>query len=252
MKKIDKKQIFWVIVLIGVVACLLIYMLVFTKYRDLTDQLKVSNAALRADVQDMKQYFDNLELYRSEKSKMIALIPQMTADYPGDAREEDVIMMAVDMQTVAIMNFAGINIAEPESIHNIPIETVEGAAIEGLDEEIDFMLRQATYTSKTTYSSFKNAVAKVYESPYRIGVNAVAFKKDADTNNVIAGTIDISYYSLQGMGKEYKLPEMPSYAGGSMDLFGLQHWAITEEEMEDLKIFTDGSNLVMGIIEEEE
>ena len=251
MKKIDKKQIFLVIVLIGVVACLLIYMLVFTKYRDLTEQLKTSNATLRRDVEDMKQYYDNIDLYRSEKSKMIDLIPQMTADYPGDAREEDVVMMAVGMQTVAIMHFDQINIAEPESIHNVPVETVEGAAIEGLDEEIDFMLRQATYTSETTYSSFKNAVAKVYESPYRIGVNSVAFRKDADTNNIITGTIDINYYSLKGMDKEYKLPEMPSYAGGSMDLFGLQHWAITEEEMGELIIFTDGSNLLMGFIEEE-
>ena len=251
MKKIDKKQVFMVIVLVGVVACLLIYMLVFTKYRDLTDELKTSNTTLRTEVEDMKQYYDNIEIYRSEKSKMLDEIPQITADYPGDAREEDAIMMAVDMQSVGIMNYDRINIAEAESIHTVPIEIVEGAAVEGLEEEIEFMLRQATYTNTTTYSSFKNAIAKVYASPYRIGVNAVAFRKAADTDNSITGTIDISYYSLRGMGKEYNLPEMPSYAVGATDLFGLQHWAITEEEMRELGVFTTGESAVVEDVAEE-
>lgn len=231
MKKITSKQVFMVVTLIGVVVCLLIYMLVFTKYNDLTTALESSNAQLQTQVDDMKQYYDNLEVYRKDSADMVAAVSEMTEDYPADAREEDVLMMAVNLQSAAVINYDKINIASPETVHTIPVETVTGAAVEGLEEQIDFMARQATYSNTITYSGLKSAIERVYASPYRIGINTISYKKDSDSNNFLKGTIDITYYSLSGMGKEYTAPEMPAYFGGGTDLFGLQHWALTEEEM---------------------
>ena len=234
MKNITSKQVFMVVLLIGIVACLLVYLLVFTDYNDRTDILKTSNAQLRTEVEDMKQYYDNMEVYLADITRMVEAVSEMTKDYPGDAREEDVVMMAVDMQSVAIINFEQINVASPEVITSVSQETVAAAEVEGLEEQIDFVLRQATYSNTTSYGALKSAIEKVYASPYRIGVNAISFKKDSNSNNYIQGTIDISYYSLRGMGKEYNAPNMPSYSVGGSDLFGLQHWALTEEDMSEL------------------
>lgn len=220
MKNVTKQQVFSVVLLIGVVVCLLIYMLVFTKYNDATAALKTSNAALKTEVDSMKEYYDNMEVYRTKVKEMVADIEERTEDYPGDAKEEDVIMMARDMSAVALMNFDKINVESPKVLLNIPEETVKGANIEGLDQSIDFVERKATYSNQTTYGNLKSAVEKVYDSPYRIGISSIAYRKESETNNFVQGTIDVCFYSINGMGKEYTAPEMPVYFGGATDLFG--------------------------------
>lgn len=234
MKKITNKQVFTVVLLIGVLVCVAVYMGVFTSYQAKTDALKSSNAQLQTQVNDMEQYYNNMGTYRANKAKMETEIAESTKDYPGDAREEDVIMMAVDMNATSVINFDKINVDESEVLHSVPLETVTGSGIEGLEEPIDFVAKKATYSNQTTYSNMKMVVQKVYESPYRVGINAISYRKEADDNNFITGTIDITYYSLRGMGKEYKAPEMPTYFGGDEgnDLFGKMHYGTDEEDGE--------------------
>lgn len=220
-----------VVALIGVVVCLMVYMLVFDKYNEQTAALKTSNAQLKIDVEDMKQYYDNIPVYRADINQMMASISEFTEDYPGDAKEEDVVMMAVAMNSVAVINFDKINVEEPKIIHTVPVETVTGAAVEGMEEAVDFVVRQASYSNTTTYSNLKSAVAEVYKSPYRIGINSLSYKKDNAANNYIQGTIDISYYSLRGMGKSYEDPNMPTYFGGATDLFGILYWSLAEDSI---------------------
>lgn len=220
MKNVTKQQVFMVVLLIGVVLCLMVYMLVFSKYNDETAALKTSNAALRTEVESMEEYYNNRDVYRAQSKEMVADIEDRTADYPGDAREEDVIMMARDMASVALVNFDKINVESPEVLLNIPVETVQGANVEGLDQPIEFVERAATYSNQTTYSNLKTAIERVYASPYRIGISSIAYRKENESNNFIQGTIDVSFYSVNGMGKEYVAPEMPVYFGGATDLFG--------------------------------
>lgn len=218
--KITNKQVFMLVLAVGAVVCLMVYMLVFTKYNDQTTALKNSNAELEKQVNEMKEYYDNMETYRANAAEMAANIAEITADYPADAREEDIVMMAVAMQNRTILNFDRINVDESTIIHTIPEDIVKGAGVEGLDQQIQFAGKQATYSNKTTYGNLKDAVATVFESPYRVGVNAVSFRKSGDSDNIIEGTIDLTYYSVSGMGKVYEAPEMPSYFGGATDLFG--------------------------------
>ncbi len=230
--KITNKQVFMLVLAIGALVCLMVYMLVFTKYNDQTTALKNSNAQLQTQVNEMKEYYDNMEVYRTSAAEMTAGIEEVTSDYPSDAREEDVIMMAVAMQNRVIINFDAINVEESKVLHEIPEEVVKGAVVEGMDSAIQFVERQATYSNTTTYSNLKDAIATVYDSPYRIGVNAVAYRKSSDSNNFIEGTIDITYYSVKGMGKEYTVPEMPTYFGGASDLFGRLTFKQTEEDVD--------------------
>ena len=236
MKKLTSKEICYGVIAAVVCLCLLVYMFVVRNYNEKTDILKASNNELRKKVEDMKQYYDNMAFYKSEKARMIEEVSTMTADYPGDAREEDTIMMAVDLNRTAIINFDDITISSNDSIHSISKDTVVGAGIEGLDSEIVFRQRQATYGNTTDYANLKTVIERIYESPYRIGVNAVSYSKASDTNNLIEGTIDIAYYNLEGMNKEYKKPDMIDYMSGSMELFGPNmideniRATITEEE----------------------
>lgn len=228
--KIDKKQICGVVVALSVVACVLVYLMVFTKYNDKTSALKKTNKALQTEVAELKVYYDDMEKYVQGKEEIQIGIEEMTADYPGDAKEEDVFMMAVGMQDVALVNYNKINIEATKNLHVIPEATVTAVGDENLTSEIRFDAKKATYELETDYVNLKNAINKIYESPYRIGVNAVSFKKDNDENNFIKGTIDVSYYSLDGMNKGYEYPEMSDYVpgGSETDLFGIRNLIIGE------------------------
>lgn len=219
MKKFGAKEICMGIVAAGVALCLVIYILVFRKYQDETDLLKASNRTLEAEVNDLKQYYDNIPVYRKNIEEMRALIDKVTADYPGDAREEDAIMMAVSMQQNAVVNFQSINIAGQKAIHSIPADVVKGLNDEKLQSPIVFNQRQATYNCQTNYGELKRVIERVYDDKYRIAINSVSLSKDADEDNNISGVITVSYYSLDGMDKEYVKPDMPTYAAGLYDVF---------------------------------
>ncbi len=219
MKKLTAKEICGGVIAAGIAICLLVYMFVFTKYRDETDVLKASNADLQNQVNDLKIYYDNMPMYQQNIKAMRELVDEITADYPGDAREEDVIMKAVDMQSVAAFNLERINIGSNNVIHSIPESKVKELRDENLTKKIDFKSRKASYSCETDYANFKSIVQEVYDDQYRVGINSVSFSKSGDEDNLITGTIDISYYNLDGMNKEYKKPEMPEYLAGVADFF---------------------------------
>lgn len=225
--KLGAKEICAAVVVAGIALCLVIYILVFNKYKEETDILKSSNAQLQVQVDDLKQYYDNMELYRKSIATMKEVIAQVTADYPGNALEEDTIMMAVNMQNTAPVNIESINISPQNIIHSIPADVVKGLNDETLQSDINFQRRSATYNIETNYFNFKDIVGRIYDDKYRIAINSVSFSKEADENNYISGVIDISYYSLDGMNKEYKKPDMTEYMAGVEDFF---HATVEEEE----------------------
>lgn len=231
--KIDKKQICGVVVALSVVACVLVYLMVFTKYNDETASLKKKNDTLQTEVKELKGYYDDMDKYIQGKEDIQVGIAEMTADYPSDAKEEDILMMAVNMQEAATLNYKKINVEATKNLHLIPEATVKAVGDEELKSEIAFDGKRATYDLETDYVNLKNAITEVYSSPYRIGVNAVSFKKDSDDNNIIKGSIDISYYSVRGMegkGITYEYPEMSEYVpgGSETDLFGIRNLIIGE------------------------
>ncbi len=218
--KITSKHVFLGVLVLGVVLCMVVYLGVFTPFNDKTDALEISNAALKTEVDEMKPHFDNIPVYRTQSAEMLEEVDKLTADYPGDAREEDVIMMAVDMQEAAIVNYESIGIDGTENLHTIAKEVVDKAGTESLTEEIKFNAKKATYTNTTDYSNLKTCIETVYKSPYRIGINSIVYKKESDENKVITGTMDITYYSVEGMGKKYTEPDMAEYLKGTEELFG--------------------------------
>lgn len=237
MKKLGAKEICMGIVVAGIALCLVIYILVFRKYQDETDILKSSNQQLEIEVNDLKQYYDNIPVYRKNIEDMKTLIADVTKDYPGDAREEDTIMMAVSMQQNAVVNFSSINIAGQKAIHTIPQDVVKGLNDETLQSKIEFRQRQATYNCTTNYSELKNVIARVYDDKYRVAINSVSFTKNAEEDNNITGVIAVSYYSLDGMNKEYVKSEMADYMAGLPDMF-----RATVNE--------DGESILFGEVEE--
>lgn len=221
MNKEKAKTIFMGVVGVGIVVCLIVYFMVFNKFNDMTSELKKSNAALQVEVDDMKVYFDEMETNRRLKNEYWEDINSKLQEYTAAIRDEDAIMVAVAMNNDSIINFSEINFKYPEIIHTVAEDIVKKVGEESLTGTVDFYEKQVTYANDTDYSNLKRAVAAIYNSPYRLGISAISYKKQNDTDNLIEGTIDVIYYSVDGLGKEYATPEMPGYLKGATDLFGI-------------------------------
>lgn len=217
MKKVTSKQIFTGVLVACVALCMLVYLMVFTKYNDEKDMLVASNNSLQTQVDELKGYYDERTTYRTNTANMTKSIADMTLDYAGDAREEDFIMTAVAMQDAAVINYEKINIDEEEAIHTIPVEVVTGAKIEGYENEIEFVEKKASYANITDYKNLKLCVEEIYKNDYRVGIDALVYKRESDSNNFIRGTIDVTYYSIHGMNKPYEFPKMDNYLTGGED-----------------------------------
>lgn len=221
MNKEKSKNIFIGVAAVGIIVCLIVYMLVFNKFNDMTAELKTSNAALQVEVDDMKVYFDEMEINRKLKDEYWEDINNILAEYTAAIRDEDAIMVAVAMNNASIINFDEINFKYPEMIHTVTEDIAQGVGEESITSSVDFYEKQVTYSNDTDYPNLKRAIASIYDSPYRLGISAISYKKKNDTDNLIEGTIDVMYYSVDGLGKEYVAPDMPSYLKGATDLFGI-------------------------------
>jgi Tfp pilus assembly protein PilO len=228
-KKLFTKETFLAITMIGVCALLIIYVFVYLDYTDKTTQIEASNAALSATIKELQDYYDNMSSYETEIEEMKTSIDEMLDEYPAGVREEDIIMMAVQLQSKNKIGYDAINMEETESVYTIPYDEVSLAEIDGMDSDLIFARKQATYANTTTYDDLKSVIEQILNSSNRIGINSIIYSKD-ENNGTLEGSIDLYYYSIVGTGKEYTTPKITAYPAGTSDIFNSNKTTLTESE----------------------
>lgn len=218
LKNYFNKNTFLGITLVGLLAIVVVYVLVFMDYTEKTEEVEAANRELQATVNELQQYADNMEMYQSEISEMKTAIEDIIAEYPADAREEDIIMLAVQVQERNAIAYDALNMEATEGVYTVPADNVRLAAIEGLDGELTFAQKHAVYVNTTNYDNLKSVVEQIFDSDNRIGINSIVYSKNEE-NGTLEGSIDLNFYSAIGTGKEYVVPDIAAYLSGTSDLF---------------------------------
>lgn len=221
VKALFNKVVMGYIALVGALLLVVVYVCVFMKYTQLTDELAASNQQLKSKVNVLKEYYDHMPVYEQEIEDMQKQMLNIFEEYPADAREEDVLMVAVEVQEEAKITYSNINISKPEEVLAITQQMVSAAQIEELTSPITFKNRQATYVITTDYLNIKDCVQQIYDREHRIAVHNIALSKD-DGEASLKGNMDVSFYSIDGTGKEYQLPDIAEYVNGTEDIFNLE------------------------------
>lgn len=217
-KKISSKEVFYIVLLIGVIAFAGVYLNVYMKYTELTDALISSNYALEKEVQEIKVYYDNMPLYEQQIDEMTAAIQEVADKFPADAKEEDAIMLAVNMEENCNIGFTSISMAKPGEIHKVSADMMRQVGIEGMEQDLVFSEKKASYLNRTDYENLKKCVETVYDAPGFVSVEGLVYLWEEEQECMI-GTMDLCFYSLQGNGKEYVAPEMKDYNLGTTNIF---------------------------------
>jgi cell division protein FtsB len=218
IKKYFNQKTFYGICLVGILLLVILYAFVFLDYSQKTDALTASNQALSLQVQQLQEYSDNMAQYQSQINDMKTEIDDILEEYPAGAKEEDVIMLAVEMQKSNQIGYSSINMDETEELYSIPYDEVSGVGIEGLDSNLIFAGKRATYGVTTTYSDLKSVIAEIFASDNRIGINDIVLAKNEE-DGTLSGNIDLYFYSAVGTGKEYTAPSILEYTAGTSDIF---------------------------------
>lgn len=219
MKKEKNKNLLIYVAALGALLMILCYFFVFQKFKAEAETLEKSNQELNQRVNELKVYYDNREQYLQESERIRQEIDGILVEYPADAREEDAIKMAIYMQMQSGLTYSNINISAPESVKVIPAETVTPAGIDEYSGQIVFSGRNVSYVNEISYEGLKNAVKTIFENENRIGVNNIVYVKNKD-GGCLTGSIDVTFYSAQGTGKEYTAPDLMQYLSGTENIFG--------------------------------
>lgn len=220
MSKIDSKKIMYYVLLVGVLALVVVYFLVYKKYIDETDRLAAENRSLSEKVAVLKEYYDNRLMYEEAINLMQSSIKSQMDEYPSDVLEEDILVLALDTMNDSVIGYSGINIGNREPVFDIDRGIVGKAKIEGLSDNLTFVNRVTQYTSTTDYVNLKLCIASILNSKNKKNIKMVTFSSNED-EGLLEGSIEVSFYSLLGSGKPYIPVELSDYEAGLYDLFGI-------------------------------
>lgn len=218
LKNYFNQKTFLGITLVGVLILVMVYAFVFLDYQEKTEALEASNNELKKTLAELEEYYNNMEQYQKEINEFKTAISDIMSEYPADAREEDVIMLAVQMQEKNNIVYESISMEPSESLYVIPKDEIVAADIEGLTGEMVFMQKKGTYLNVTNYDNLKECIAQIFETPNRIGIDEILYAKN-EMDGTLEGNISLSFYSAKGTDKEYIVPDIAQYLSGTSDLF---------------------------------
>lgn len=217
----DKAQIAFVTTfLLGLVLSLVVFMYVYNPYKEKTEALHNSNIQLSSRVDELKEFYDNMDMYRQQMELMSGDIQEKLKNFPVDAIEEDVVYLAVrSLKDEIEVKYSTISIESPTVLGNIEEKVVQKAQVEGFEKELAFKQRNATYSNETNgYLNMKDLITCMNNNQEELAIQNVAYKRDEESG-MLKGTIDVSFYTIEGLEKEYVKRQFSEYELGLMDLF---------------------------------
>lgn len=232
MKKVDAKQVMMCVVLIGALLFVGVYFWVYKTYTDKTEAMRRENKTLVQRVNELEQYYHDMDNNKEEIAAMQAQVMAWLENLPVDVKEEDIIVMAIDTEKTAIINYTNINIEARKEMLTIPSATVAGAEMENLSGDLMFVQRKASYVNETEYFSLKDCIETINDSANRLAISNINYSENEDTG-LLEGTIDITYYSVIGTNREYIPQKLPPYESGLWNLFGMPEIPVEEETGEE-------------------
>lgn len=230
-KETFTKQTFMLVSVGAILVMAVAYVFVYLDYTQKTEELENENMTLRKELDELEVYYNNMNKYKQDIEEYRTAISDIMAEYPAGAKEEDILMLAVQLQQNNDIAYSVINMEEPEVVYSIPQEQIAPAGIEGFDSMLSFMQKHATYVNVTNYDNLKSCIEDVYASKNRIGIDNIIYTKNEE-DGTLDGSISLYFYSAIGTGKEYEPPDIAAYISGTDDLFKSNKVVVQDETVE--------------------
>ncbi|MCM1325486.1 MAG: hypothetical protein NC094_07810 [Bacteroidales bacterium] len=213
----DKKQTaFFLALILCVVLLIVLYMYLYQPYVRKTQSLQSSNQALNTRVVELKQFYAQMDYNKKQIEAMTEEIQETLDRFPADVLEEDALYLALRTQDEgANVRYTSVGVDSREELGVIPEDVVRAAGIEGLEQQLTFNRREAVYNSATGYTSLKNIITSMNNNQEELAIDTVVYTYDAEALS-LTGTINVSFYTVSGTGKEYEPRTFKNYPVNQM------------------------------------
>lgn len=232
-----------VLFLLGIVLVVCAYFFVFRSNSSKTAEINEENESLQLTLDELVQLENGSEATKEETKAMQDEIKEIINQFPSELRQEKVIAIVDDMEEKTEVRVPSISMemnmpfftpaadaeaaaaeaaaadaaAEEGEGAEAPAEgeaSAEGGVTETkIPDDIITADRLMGYRSDVSiaysgkYSDVKDLIDYINNSEDKMRINSMNFGFDSATGN-LAGTVNISMYSLYGNGKEYVEPKV--------------------------------------------
>ena len=247
--KVSKKDVLLLLGLLGVLAVVSAYMLVFQPTMEKTEALKEENLQLEARIADLQSKKDNKDSYESQTAQMRREIDEIYQLFPVDVREENAVYLAINQELLSPMEVESITIDAllevplvEASDPNMPDATYEIDEVEAIEDDLgtqeaptpesgdtqgaagvnpfSLMNRKATINYEVSYDGLKRSVKNICMQTDRMVIDNLSVVYDEQTG-LLKGTTTVNMYCVPNQeGKEYEQPDFGGVLLGTDNIFG--------------------------------
>ena len=201
--RISKRDLNFLLALLGLVAFLALYFLVGQNFQLKADAADAAAAALEPQVAQLEEHYQNLTTYEQETRAYQASIADTIKQYPTGVEDEEFLVYLLGLERDTGVGLQSVSFEAPTALLQFPCE-VEGGAV---------------VTGTLDYPRLKTAIDYLYRSPQRTALDALAVSYNAETGGLTA-TFTIAKYLLSWEGAPASPVEMPRMNQGTANLFG--------------------------------
>ena len=212
--RISKRDLNFLLALLGLVAFLALYFLVGQNFQLKADAADAAAAALEPQVAQLEEHYQNLTTYEQETRAYQASIADTIKQYPTGVEDEDFLVYLLGLERDTGVGLQSVSFEAPTALLQFPCE-VEGGAVADLTAS----RTGAVVTGTLDYPRLKAAIDYLYRSPQRTALDALAVSYNAETGGLTA-TFTIAKYLLSWEGAPASPVEMPRMNQGTANLFG--------------------------------
>ena len=226
MKKLNSKQVKFLISLISVAIFAYAYLNVYTKYVTMTTQALAETETIKQQIANRNTEMDNEETVEQDITKIQQQIDAILDRFPVYIAKEDNLMFLEQMETSLNINIPTMNMAEPTVFYTTEVPARKEQA-SGEDTEVttvpdEFMTGLQSSISisfQTTYDGFKELTDYINQYPDKTVIENASLSYDSSTGELM-GSMVLQRYALTGTGKPYEPPYIDDIDIGTDNIFG--------------------------------
>lgn len=247
--KASKRDILLLLGLVGILAGVGSYFLVYQPTMEDAEALEQENQELQSRINDLSSKMENKDSYIAQTESMNQEMEEIFDKFPVDVREEDGVLLAINQELIAPMMISSVGITACEPVvlqtseedvdHTYEIDEIEEyEAQEGIGDDpvsasdamaggVDnsnmpsiLMDRSVTMNYLVAYDGLKRGIKNITMQTNRMSINNLTVAYDEATG-LLSGTTVVDMYCIPGQpGKLYEQPNFSSVLLGSDNIFG--------------------------------
>ena len=246
--KVSKRDVLLLVGLIGVLAVVCSYFLVFQPTMEKAEKLEEENTKLEERIADLQNKSDNRDTYESETAQMRLEMEEIYQLFPVDVREENAVLLAINQELLAPLEVESVTIdalvevpfvAEmDEEEHSATYEIEEVEEIEDatgpqdeptpdtVEQSTDsvnpfhLMNRKTTINYEVSSEGLKRSVKNICMQTDRMVIDNLTVVYD-ETTGLLRGTTTVNMFCVPDQeDKEYEEPDFGGVLLGTDNIFG--------------------------------